>query len=280
MAMYIVSGFPPSLRFGETRRSAKRGGGSRTVVATLVACALVAPLRAQRGRGGQGGAAAIPRAAAPVDLTGYWVTVVTEDWRYRMITPKKGDHPSVPLNAEGARVADAWDPAKDEGAGEQCRAYGAAGVMRAPGRIHITWQDDNTLKVETEAGTQTRLFRFGGARAADAGQPEWQGSSAAEWEFAGGRRGGRGGGQGGDLKVVTTRMRPGYLQKNGVPYSSNAVLTEFFARTVDPGGDSWLILTAVVEDPQYLTGRFVRSTHYKRLPDNNQTWEPEACSAR
>jgi hypothetical protein len=194
-----------------------------------------------------------------------------------MVTPKKGDHPSVPLNAEGARVADAWDPARDEAAGEQCRAYGAAGVMRAPGRIHITWQDDNTMKVETEAGTQERLLRFGAAPVADPAQPAWQGSSAASWEFSGGRRGR---GQGGDLKVVTTHMRPGYLQKNGVPYSGTAVLTEYFARTVEPTGDSWLILTAIVEDPQYLTGRFVRSTHYKRLPDTNSAWEPELCSAR
>jgi hypothetical protein len=211
-----------------------------------------------------------------VDITGYWVSVVTEDWRYRMVTPKKGDHPSVPLNAEGVRVADAWDPAKDEAAGEQCRAYGAAGVMRVPGRLHITWQDDTTLKVETEAGSQTRALRFDTA-AADAGAPAWQGSSIAAWEFAGGRRGRA---AGGDLKVVTTRMRPGYLQKNGVPYSANAVLTEYFARTVESNGDSWLILTAIVEDPQYLTGRFVRSTHFKRLPDNNSTWEPEPCSAR
>jgi hypothetical protein len=241
----------------------------------VVSCALTASLQAQRGGRG-GGAGVSPRAAAPVDLSGYWVSVVTEDWRYRMVTPKKGDHPSVPLNAEGVRAADAWDPARDEAAGEQCRAYGAAGVMRAPGRIHISWQDDNTLKVETEAGTQTRLLRFGGTPAAEA-QPGWQGSSAAGWEFAGGRRGR---GQGGDLKVITTQMRPGYLQKNGVPYSANAVLTEYFARTVEPNGDSWLVLTAIVEDPQYLTGRFVRSTHYKRLADNNSTWTPEACSAR
>jgi hypothetical protein len=149
--------------------------------------------------------------------------------------------------------------------------------MRMPGRLHLTWQDDNTLKIETEAGTQTRLLHFDPARATDAGGPGWQGSSVATWEFAGGRRGR---GAGGDLKVVTTRMRPGYLQKNGVPYGANAVLTEYFARTIEPNGDSWLILTAIVEDPQYLTGRFVRSTHYKRLADNNSTWEPEACSAR
>jgi hypothetical protein len=233
---------------------------------------------AQRGRAGQAGGLPTAKATAPVDLTGYWVTVVTEDWRYRMVTPKKGDHPSIPLNAEGARVADAWDPAKDEAAGEQCRAYGAAGVMRAPGRLHVTWRDDNTLEIDTEAGTQTRLLHFGAAAAAPAGQADWQGMSVAEWEYAGGGRGGRGA-QGGDLKVVTTRMRPGYLQKNGVPYSANALLTEYFNRTVEPNGDSWLILTAVVEDPQYLTGRFVRSTHYKKLPDNT-AWEPEPCTAR
>jgi hypothetical protein len=218
-----------------------------------------------------------------VDLTGYWVTVVTEDWRYRMVTPARGDHPSVPLNASGNAAANTWDPAKDEASGVQCRAYGAAGVMRAPGRIHITWQDDATLKIETEAGTQTRLLRFTQAAGSDV-PSGWQGTSMATWEFAG-ARGGRGGAaptgaRAGNLKVVTVRMRPGYLQKNGVPYSENAVLTEYFNRTVEPDGDSWLILTSIVEDPQYLTGPFIRSTHYKRLSDNNTAWEPEPCSAR
>jgi hypothetical protein len=248
----------------------------------LAALVVGGPLSAHAQRGRDGQSAATAKAAAPVDLTGYWVTVVTEDWRYRMVTPIRGDHPSVPLSAEGVRVADAWDPARDEAAGEQCKAYGAAGVMRAPGRIHVTWPDENVLKIETEAGTQTRALHFGNAQPpAPGGTPSWQGDSVAQWELAGGRRGGRGAGsQGGDLKVVTTRMRPGYLQKNGVPYSVTAVLTEYFARTFEPNGDSWLILTAIVEDPQYLTGRFVRSTHYKRLPDNNSTWEPEPCSAR
>src|SRR6516164_1815309 len=73
---------------------------------------------AQRGRG-QAAANLTAKAGAPVDLTGYWVSLVTEDWRYRMVTPPKGDYPSIPLNAEGRRVADAWDPAKDEAAGLQ-----------------------------------------------------------------------------------------------------------------------------------------------------------------
>ncbi len=250
-------------------------------VALLLVMMMSAALAAQRG-GGQGrqGGAPSARAAAPVDLTGSWITVVTEDWRYRMVTPARGDHPSVPLNAAGVALADQWDPAKDEAAGESCKAYGAAGVMRLPGRIRITWQDDATLKIDTEAGTQTRLLHFG-AQPPDAAGSR-MGEAAAQWELAG-ARGGRGAGprpMGGDLKVVTTKMKPGYLQKNGVPYGANAVQTEYFNRTVEPNGDSWLVLTAIVDDPQYLTGPFIRSTHYKRLPEANTTWEPEPCSAK
>src|SRR6266571_4792236 len=100
------------------------------------------------------------KADAPIDITGYWVSIVTEDWRYRMVTPAKGDYASVPLNADSRKVADAWDPAKDEAAGNQCKAYGAAAVMRVPGRVRISWADDETMKVETDAGTQTRMFYF------------------------------------------------------------------------------------------------------------------------
>jgi hypothetical protein len=161
-----------------------------------------AVLDAQRGRGGQP-APANPRVAAPIDLTGYWVSVVTEDWRYRMVTPPKGDFASVPLNDEGRKVVEAWDPAKDVASGNECRAYGAANIMRVPGRVHVTWQDDNTLKIETDAGQQTRLLRFGESQP-PAGEAGWQGYSAATWEVAGGPpRGGGGGGLG--RGVITAR---------------------------------------------------------------------------
>lgn len=216
------------------------------------------------------------RQAAPIDLTGYWVSIVTEDWRWRMITPSKGDYSSVPLNDGARRIADAWDPAKDEAAGEQCRSYGAAAVMRVPGRVHITWENDNTLRFDLEAGSQTRLLRFGATRPA-AGDPTWQGSSSARWELAGpqGRRGSvpR---LGGSLRVVTTRMRPGYLRKNGIPYSGDAVLTEYYNRTIEENGDSWLIVTTIVEDPLYLTSRFITSTHFKKLRDATG-WNATPC---
>jgi hypothetical protein len=227
-------------------------------------------LYAQAGRG----APPTPKAAAPTDLTGYWVSVVTEDWLYRMVTPAKGDYTSVPLNPEGRKVADSWDPAKDEAAGNQCKAYGAPAVMRIPGRIHITWQDDNTLKVETDAGTQTRLFHFGAPAQGQAG--DWQGFSVAYWEVVAGARAPR---PGGGLKVTTTGFKPGYLRKNGVPYSANAMLTEYYDRVNEPNGDSWLIVKTIVEDPAYLNVPFITSTHFRKQADG-AGWNPTPCSAR
>jgi hypothetical protein len=214
-----------------------------------------------------------PRQAAPIDMTGYWVSVVTEDWKFRMVTPKKGNYAGVPLNAEGRKVADTWDPAKDEAAGNQCRSYGAPALMRVPGRLHITWDTDTTMKIETDAGTQTRLFHFAGEP--DAG-PSWQGFSAAEWEVA---ATGRGQARIGNLKVVTTRLLPGYLRRNGVPYSANTVLTEYYDRISAPNGDEWLVVSTEVRDPQYLSSPFITSTHFKRQPDA-KGWMPEACSAK
>src|SRR3954465_9026613 len=142
---------------------------------TVLLCVITSTVlaQAQRGAGGRGrGGPASAREGAAVDLTGYWVSVISEDWKFRMVTPKKGVYDSLTLNAEGRKVGDSWDPAKDEAAGEQCRAYGAANIMRLPGRLHITWQDATTLRIDTDAGTQTRAFRFGDAPAP--AEPTWQ----------------------------------------------------------------------------------------------------------
>jgi hypothetical protein len=248
----------------------------------------------QRGQG-QGTAAPAPRTprqAAPSDFTGNWVAVITEDWRFRMVTPPKGDFASVPLNDAGQKLANAWDPARDIAAGEQCRAYGAAGLMRMPIRLRVSWQDDTTLKFETDNGQQVRLFKFG-TPPAPTTPPDWQGHSVAQWETflegqgqaagggGGGGGGGRGGGGGGpqlsgSMKVVTTRMKPGYLRRNGIPYSGQAVLTEYFDRTNESNGDSWLIVTSTVEDPANLAQPFMTSTHFKRETDGSK-WAPRPC---
>jgi hypothetical protein len=195
-----------------------------------------------------------PRSVATVDFTGYWVSVVTEDWLYRMVTPTKGDYSSVPLNAAGRRLADGWDPAKDEASGNQCKAYGAPAVMRIPGRVHITWQDDSTLKVETDAGTQTRLFHFDAAKAGSGG--DWQGVSVANWDVEPGARGPL---PGAGLRVVTTHLKPGYLRKNGVPYSANTVVTEYYDRV----NESKWRLVVDREDDRGRPGLLGRPVHYE-----------------
>jgi hypothetical protein len=230
--------------------------------------------------GRAGGPAASARAAAPFDPTGYWVAIISEDWRWRMVTPAKGDVVSIPLSPEGLRVAEAWDPAKDEGAGEQCKAYGAPGLMRGPTRLHITWQDDNTLKIESDYGTQTRLLRFAGAaEAAKAGARTWQGVTTAQWTMASGGGRGRGGARHGSIKSVTTQLRPGYLRKNGVPYSDRAVFTEYWDLHVETNGDQYLVDTNLVEDPVYLQTPWITSLHFKKEPDGSK-WDPSSCDAR
>ena len=249
---------------------------SVTLVAVLTALCLMLPavIFAQRGqRGAQ--APQTSRTAAAIDITGTWVSVITEDWKFRMVTPRKGDFDGVPGSVEAFRVANAWDPAKDEAAGEQCKGYGAVGGMRLPGRLRISWQDDTTLKMELTAGSQTRLFHFGAAEP-PAAEPTWQGYSTAQWEYA---ITGRGEPRKGDLKVVTTHMRPGYSRKNGVPYSANASLTEYYHRMTAPNGDEWLTVISELRDPQYLSETWVVSSHFKKVPQNSG-WNPEPCSAR
>jgi hypothetical protein len=282
-------------------------------LAVCVAIALAGMDAAGQGRGrGQGPAPGPPqtaRQAAPIDLVGTWVSVVTEDWRWRMTTPPKGDVASVPVTAEGRKVAQGWDIAADNASGNQCKAFGVGGIMRQPGRIRISWQDDETLKLEFDAGTQTRVLNFDRTKQAPADKT-WQGFSLAQWEGPGVGRGPAvdpratgggilsrsvpgGGGQGlrggppprqqaqinsgGDLKIVTTNFREGYLRKNGVPYSEQATITEYIHRLpTHPNGDSWLEVITMIDDPKYLNGTFYTSTNFRLEPDGSR-FAPSAC---
>jgi len=237
------------------------------------------------GRGGFGGPPPSARESAQVDLTGYWVALVTEDWLWRMITAPVGDATSVPLNFQGQAAARAWDPSQDYANGEACRPFGAAGLMRLPLRLHITWENDNTLKIETDAGQQTRLFHFGSAGAMPA-EHTWQGFTTAAWTrpvggfdlraaISGRAAPPPGGPPMGSLKAVTTALRAGYLRKNGLPYSENAELTEYFSRVTGFGND-YLTILSIVHDPMYLNDDFVTSSHFKREADDSR-WSPSEC---
>jgi hypothetical protein len=255
----------------------------RASVALLASIGLIATapsVHAQRGRAG-GGPPQTARAAAPIDLTGNWVSVVTEDWRYRMVTPAKGDYQGIPMTPAAVKAADNWDPDADTAAGLQCKSYGAGIIMRVPGRLRIAWQDDETLRIETDAGTQTRVLRFAAGATAGTGR-SWQGDARAQWQMPRGTRGRGGASPGpprnGSLKVVTTNLRAGYLRKNGVPYSENATVTEYYSLARLRSDYHVLVVTTVVEDPAFLTQPFIVSSQFRKQPDA-AGWDPTPCSA-
>jgi hypothetical protein len=252
--MRVVLSIVAGILFISTSAYAQRGGGGA------------------RG-GGRGGPPPTGRGAAAIDLTGYWVSVINEDWRLRMVTPPKGEYDALTLNAEGRRVGNTWDPDRDEKAGEQCKAYGAANIMRLPGRLHITWENDNTLHIDTDNGTQTRRFHFDTAAP---GEPTWQGYSAASWQFGPGARGNT---RTGNLKVVTTNLRAGYIRKNGAPHSDKAVVTEYYDMNTMPNGDVWMTITTRIDDPVYFARPLNNTTDFKKLP-NNAGWNPTPCAVK
>jgi hypothetical protein len=266
-----------------------RGGGGRGAAPAVPGApppaggpAAAAP--AGQGRGGPGGAAAGgARGAAPVDLTGYWVSIVTEDYIERMFpdSPRSG----TPQSARGGRGGGQAVAPAGGAAADPCRVYGAAGSMRLPGRLNITWADDNTLKVEMDAGTQTRLFHFGVTQPPPNTEKTLQGYSIANWDVGarggggGGGRGGGGGGGGGapaarwgSLTVVTTNMKGGYLLTSRTNYSENAVLTEYFNKSTDFGVD-YLTVVAIIADP---AGNRTTSSTFKKEP-NGSKFSPTGC---
>lgn len=222
-----------------------------------------------------GGLPQSPRASAPIDLTGQWVAIVNEEWRWRMVTPPKGDYASVAplMTAEARRVAGEWTPAEDG----SCKAYGAAGLMRLPLRVRISWEGDDVLKLETDVGQQVRRLRFGAGAAA--GPASLQGHSVAQWERTLRAPGGGAAApqpEGGSLLVRTGNLVPGWLRRNGVPYGDKATVTEYFDRFRTPAGDEWFVVTTVVEDPVYLNGRFITSSNFRREADATK-WYPKPC---
>ncbi|MGD2167232.1 MAG: hypothetical protein PVF63_03935 [Gammaproteobacteria bacterium] len=221
------------------------------------------------------------REAAVIDLTGQWVAIVNEDWRWRMITPAKGDYESVQtLNAAGRAAADRWDESQDG----SCKAYGAGGLLRMPTRVRIDWADDDTLRLRSDAGNQTRMLHFDAPPPANTPNT-LQGYSVAHWAPSLPPPGRPDPARaqippmqiGGSLEVTTTNLSEGWLRRNGVPYSDQTVLSEYFDRFDTPDGAQWFVVTTIVEDPIYHNGRYITSSHFRRETDRSG-WNQTACS--
>jgi hypothetical protein len=218
-----------------------------------------------------------PRERAPIDITGQWVAIVNEDWRWRMITPPVGDTASLPANERGRAAAAEWDLERDRAEGALCKAFAGPGLMRQPTRIRIDWEDDDTLRLEFDAGRQVRRFEFGAQPPAER---SLQGYSEAQWfrqSQSRGVFGQRMPTEGGSLVVRTTQLSGGYLRPNGVPFGERATVKEFFNTFTLPGdAGSWLVVTTVVADPEYLTTELIMSSQFKKEASRS-AWNPRAC---
>jgi hypothetical protein len=254
----------------------KHAAASRRLAVLATAAALIA---AHCGRVAAQQAAPLARETAPFNITGYWVSLITEEWVQRMTTPPPGDYRFLPLNAAGRALADSWSPAADEAAGEACKGYAAPAIMRLPSRLQIGWEDDMTLRIDIDTGTQRRLFHFDRTRPPEA--PSWQGHSTAQWAYSGPQRdvaSPASADRQATLHVDTTNLRPGYLQKNGVPFSEAAFMTEYYNLIVADDGTEYLVVQAFVDDPLYLSDHWVRTVQFRREP-NGEGFNPTTCSA-
>jgi hypothetical protein len=218
-----------------------------------------------------------PRERAPIDITGQWVAIVNEDWRWRMVTPPVGDTASLPVNERGRAAAAAWDLERDKAEGNLCKAFAGPGLMRQPTRIRIAWEDDDTLRLEFDAGRQERRFEFTPQAPAER---SLQGYSEASWfrqQQSRGVFGQRTPPEGGSLVVRTTHLAGGYLRANGVPFSERATVEEFLNTFTLPGdANAWLVVTMVVEDPEYLTTPLIVSSQFKKEA-SRAGWNPRPC---
>ena len=162
-------------------------------------------------------------------------------------------------------------------AGHHARAR--AGAHHLAGRQHF---EDRDRRRHADASVP---FRRDGA--GQATPPSQQGYSVARWESGpAAPQGGFGLGLGPrqgirsrSLEVVTTHLVPGYLRKNGVPYSAGTQVTEYYDRFTEPNGDERFMVMTIVTDPQYLAVPFVTTTDFKKEPDGSK-WDPTPCTAR
>lgn len=215
------------------------------------------------------------------DMTGYWVSLITTDWRFRMIAPGPGEYAGIPITPAAKQFADNWNRAREEAAGRQCQAYGGAALMREPTRLHITWQDANTLRVQTDSGSQTRLLHFDAETPKAGTAPSLQGYSVAHWglDQSGFGPPPAGAPRFGTLEVVTSQLSGGLLRKNGVPYSNQTRVVEHWELNTEPTGDQWLTITLEITDPQYLREPYLVSANFQR-ESSGAGWDPTACSLK
>ena len=183
------------------------------------------------------------------------------------------------MNPAAQKIADAWDPAKDEAAGEQCKAYGAPGLMRGPTRLRITWLDDDTLKLETrlrDADAAVRLPRRPRRRAPRPGRASrWRsGSSRAAAGAAAAPR------FGAHEDRSPRSCGPATCARTASRTATGTVFTEYWDLHTETNGDNYLVVTNIGERPDLPAGALDYGAALQARTGRRRKWDPAPCDAR
>lgn len=193
-------------------------------------------------------------AFAQIDLSGEWVCLLHEDRPYRRDPPGPdvGDYTGLPINDAARLKADSYDASIYSVPEHQTQPATGMYVDRAASDMRISKvMDDATQKVVAFkiyrapfAGTTRMIWMDGRDRPPDYAAHTFQGFSLGRWD-------------GDTLVVETTHVKAGTIQRNGVPHSDRATMTEYFFRH-----GNMLTLVNIVVDPEYLEEPFIRSSNF------------------
>jgi cyclase len=195
-------------------------------------------------------------ALAQRDLSGNWTALYHEDQPHRIPGPELGDYTGIPLNDAGRLKADSWDASILTLREHQAKPHPSTYSLRGPANIRITRELDPVTQeiigyeLFGTFGQATRLIWLDGRpHPLEHAAHTWAGFSTGRWD-------------GNSLDVVTSHLKVGWLQRNGVAHSDRATMTERFIRH-----GNYLTVVTIVDDPIYLEEPFIRTTNWVLNPD-------------
>jgi len=210
-------------------------------------------------------AVAVSPALAQIDFAGEWQPVFHEDQPERGPGPEIGDYLGLPINEAARLRGDSWDASLLTVPEHQCKPHPSDYGMRGPANTRI-WKEvdaatQQLIALHTHISWQAperTIWMDGRPHPPEFAAHTWQGFSTGKWE-------------GNVLTITTTHLKNGWIRRNGIPRSANAVVTEHWARHGDH-----LMWMVVINDPTYLTEPFVRTTDFVMNPQ--QVITPYPCA--
>lgn len=190
---------------------------------------------------------------AQVDIAGEWATRTNEDQPHRAPGADLGDYTGLPINAQARQKASVWDASILSEPESMAKPHSPQYFMRGPGpNLRIRKATDPVTQeliaytVEGSFGRNDRVIWMDGRpHPSEHAEHTWDGFSTGKIE-------------GNRLTVTTTHMKYGIIQRNGVPSSPEAVMTEHFVRH-----GNWMTDVIIIDDPTYLEEPFIRTSTWE-----------------